>query len=923
MVGNTTYMFTIQVNGATATATLNNVTQTASQASNMFDQLSGSIRKMGECAFAFNNINQGLQALSSKLDNSIEPGVALNSSLADLSAVTGQTGKGLQEIEQYARKAAKTFGGSAADSAEAYKLVLSQLGPEIAKVPKALALMGSNIQTTSKTMGGDTKAAAEVLTTAMNQFQVSLADPMKAAEEMGKMMNIMAAAAKAGSAELPAIKAALEQSGMAAKMAGVSFAETNAAIQVLDKAGKKGSEGGVALRNVMATLSQGRFLPKDVLQELAAAGVNVDSLTDKTLTLSQRLKPLQGIMNDDALITKLFGKENSNAALALLSGLNAMDQYTAGIQDTNTAVEQAEVIMGSYAEKMSRQKAFVDDLKITLFNFTGAIMPYVKGVVTFFQGTASVMMGVNAMACFSESAWAIAIKARAKALMNSTKAVFASVTSMGFYNALTLASVGTTYAFSYALRAVGKAIYAIPIIGWVAAGISLLITAFKILWDKCEGFRRILFAAWEVVKAVFYNIGVVVKSLWDNMLKPYFMFWWNLVKTVASGIWSALKWCWDGIVTGLSAVGNFFVSLWDGVMTGVSAVGDFFSGIWDRLSETCGTVTEYISKAFSWIVEPIRKVFSGIWDFFSGIWNKITGALGKFFGWIGKMWNKLFPKEQFKDIGEAAEKGLAKGSESFRKSQEQKKKQEQAVTVPEIAGNNEQKVVPKTYKSSTKQGKTDKTKVEKVDLNNVKGSTDYGAIASKMSTVKISGLSSTKQITSKPSIIPATAQQQEKLPRTPAVSGTEKPLKLEVQKEKTDYLREISLNVRKAAAGIALLTSLSAATFASPVTGEKPAPVIPSTFSVQMPMAKPVISPAAPVNPVMNIQAPERLKGERAENTTQASIRPRNERTDKKVQFGKFCDQVVINVPAGTPKENVDFILRELMKKLNGNIDEI
>ena len=51
---------------------------------------------------------------------------------------------------------------------------------------------------------------------------------------------------------------------MAAKAAGVSFAETNAAIQVLDKAGKKGSEGGVALRNVMSTLAQGRFLPKDV-----------------------------------------------------------------------------------------------------------------------------------------------------------------------------------------------------------------------------------------------------------------------------------------------------------------------------------------------------------------------------------------------------------------------------------------------------------------------------------------------------------------------------------------------------------------------------------------------------------------------------------------------------------------------------------
>ena len=92
-------------------------------------------------------------------------------------------------------------------------------------------------------MGGDGVAAAEVLTTAMNQYGVSLDDPIKASEEMARMMNVMAAAGQEGSAELPAIKVALEQCGMAAKAANVSFEETNAAIQVLDKAGKKGFGG--------------------------------------------------------------------------------------------------------------------------------------------------------------------------------------------------------------------------------------------------------------------------------------------------------------------------------------------------------------------------------------------------------------------------------------------------------------------------------------------------------------------------------------------------------------------------------------------------------------------------------------------------------------------------------------------------------
>ena len=906
------YTFTINVNGTQATGTLNTVSQSAVAATSAFNSLGNSIRKMGECAFAFNNINQGLQMMREKLDGAISPGVDLNTSLMDLSAVTGQTGKGLKEIEMYAREAAKTFGGSAADGAEAYKLILSQLSPEIAKVPKALALMGTHIKTTSKTMGNDTRAAAEVLTTAMNQFQVSLDNPMQAAKEMGTMMNIMAAAAKEGSAELPAIKAALEQSGMAAKAAGVSFAETNAAIQVLDKAGKKGSEGGVALRNVMATLAQGRFLPKDVQEELQAAGVNISTLTDKSLSLADRLKPLRAIMADDALITKLFGKENSNAALALLSGIPAVEDYTAVIQGTSTATDQAQIVMSGYAERMSRMKAWIDDLKISLFNFAGGIMPMVTGVVTFFQGTASVMMGVNAMACFAESAWAKAIAKRTKEMWKGTTAMISSAGSMGLFNALTLASVATTYAFSFALKAVGKAIYAIPIIGWIAAGITLLMTAFKILWDKCEGFRRILFAIWEVIKAVFYNIGIVVKSLWENILKPYFMFWWNIAKAVAGGIWSALKWCWDGIVAGFSAVGDFFVYLWDGIMSGVSAIGDFFTGIWDWIKETCGGAVDWIVSIFNSITEPIKAVFAPIWDFVADIFNKITEAVGKFFNWISGLWNKLFPKDKFKDLGEAAEEGLAKGSESWRKSQETKKKAgvPESVEIPPVPEVTKTPTAQTAIKVQQKTKRPQETKTESVDLNNIKGSTDYAAIAAKITPVKINGLSGQN--------LPAGIKS---LPQNTPATGKLNPEKQDYEDgQKTDYVAEIAMNVRKIAAGIVLLAGMQAPVAALPV----PSPVVNTVNQVAINNNLPAMSESQlPGIIAMNVQRMADMK--QREAVISEPVSPLQPKAGKKqpgerqgnISFGKFCETVVIQVPAGTTQDQAEYLCREVMKKIN------
>lgn len=97
--------------------------------------------KFNQFAFKLNNISQFTQNFSDTLSSAIQPGIALNSSLADLSAIAGVTGDKLKEIEGYARDTAKTFGTDAASSVESYKLLLSQLSPELGNYPTALRAM--------------------------------------------------------------------------------------------------------------------------------------------------------------------------------------------------------------------------------------------------------------------------------------------------------------------------------------------------------------------------------------------------------------------------------------------------------------------------------------------------------------------------------------------------------------------------------------------------------------------------------------------------------------------------------------------------------------------------------------------------------------------------------------------------------------
>ena len=491
-------------------------------------------------------LSNGVTKMAQALGDIVQPGIALNTSMIDLQAVTGVTGEGLKQIESYARDTAKAFGIDAAGAVESYKLILGQLSPELAKSPVALKAMGEHVATLSKLMGGDATAAAEVLNTAMNQYGVDLSDPIRASEEMARMMNVMAAAGQEGSAELPQIKEALEQSGMAAKGAGVSFEEMNAAIQVLDKAGKKGSEGGIALRNVIATLSQGRFIPKDVQKELKKAGINVTDLADRGKSLKERLELLRPVMNDAALFARLFGRENTNAAMALVGGTEEVGRYTEAIQGTQSANDQAAVVMEGFAERQARIRQQIEDFKITIFNATGDVslwagalsdaliplaqlMPLLSGMLPIVKGVSIwIFQGAKGLFLFGKGALTALVgvgKLAVTLLTRGATALFYYIGSLvtggsaqlGFAMMSQLAFASFKTAAVTACRTVSAAIMSIPLIGWIAAAIAAIVAIGIYFWNTSAKFRATLKGLWASFKAVFSNIWDLAKEVFGSI----------------------------------------------------------------------------------------------------------------------------------------------------------------------------------------------------------------------------------------------------------------------------------------------------------------------------------------------------------------------------------------------------------------------
>lgn len=609
------YQFNV---GGNFTATMDGMAESTGRFNAAVEGTHGWLGKLGQTLAVWDLASNYVSKFNDTLTGLSSSGISLDRQMHDLSAVAGVVGDDLKQIEGYARNSAKAFGIDASQAVESYKLLLSQLSPELGKFPDALQAMGNSVATTSKLMGGDGVAAAEVLTTAMNQYGVSLDDPIKASEEMARMMNVMAAAGQAGSAELPAIKVALQQCGMAAKAANVSFEETNAAIQVLDKAGKKGSEGGVALRNVLSTLSAGRFLPEKTQEELQKAGIDVSSLTDKTKPLKERLETLKPLLKDDALLSALFGRENANAARALVQGTESLQDFTDAVTGTSSAEEQAAIIMDSYAERQARINQQFEDFKISVFQATGDLGIWVStlmGALVPISQLMPLLIGMgNLMTWIKGLQWAamwsriqgFVYAARLQMafmnrelitgqfasngfLINITRATLAVLrfATVGIFQALkglgalvlsfvtggtasaTFAGIASASFGAFKLaavtacRAVSVAIMNIPIIGWIAAVIAALIALGVYLWNTSAKFRAVL-------KGLAASFVATFKGIWD-LAKNVFGSIGDLIKAAFSldekGIKEAINRLKGGFSEFGTSVGKAFNNAYDAEMT--------------------------------------------------------------------------------------------------------------------------------------------------------------------------------------------------------------------------------------------------------------------------------------------------------------------------------------------------------------------
>ena len=315
----------------------------------------------------------GLQAVAQVFRTGAGAVIEFDQAISDLQAITGASGKDLEYYREQANLLGNDVEGGASAVVEAYKLIGSAK-PELLKNAEALNAVTKSAITLAQAAGMSVPDAAKNLTDAMNQFGAS-------AEEADKFINVLAAGSKFGAVEIPQVTEALLKFGAVAKTSGVSIEETGALIETLGEKGLKGAEAGTALRNVMLKLSAPDALPKKAITKLTELGVNFDTLKDKSLSFTDRLRALTPILSDQAALVKTFGTENAVAAMNLIQLTDRTDELRDQMTGTNTSYEQAETRTATLGHAvMQLQNAFLG--MFTSINTGGGA---IKSVVSSIQ----------------------------------------------------------------------------------------------------------------------------------------------------------------------------------------------------------------------------------------------------------------------------------------------------------------------------------------------------------------------------------------------------------------------------------------------------------------------------------------------------------------------------------------------------------
>ena len=569
-----------------------------------------------------------------------------DSQMSKVQAISGATGKDLEDLRAKAREMGAKTKFSATEAGEGFEYMAmagwktGDMLNGIEGIMNLAAASGESLGTTS-----------DIVTDALTAFGLS-------AQDSGHFADVLAAASSNANTNVSMMGETFKYAAPIAGSLGYSAEDTAVAIGLMANSGIKASQAGTSLRTIMSKLTGDIEISGKALGDVTIATANADGT----------MRPFSEIIGDCREAFSKLTDEEKVATAESLVGKNAMSGFLAVMNAGEADVTKlTNAVAGCDGAAKSMADTMNDNLEgqLTILNsqlqelaisFGEILIPVVRDAVGILQNVVDAFNRLSPETKEAITKVAAIAAALGPLLMVGGKLVSGIGTLLNLVPKII--NLGST--ISSVLSGIGLSASALGGIAAVISGVVMAVTSFVDMF--VNGFNAIkevimtIGIALAAVGAVILgapalvagvvagivwavaNLVIVIKQHWTE-ISQFFAKVWDGIKTVFKSALTAIQ---TGMSTAWTAIKAAAQSAWDGIKA-------FFASTWTAITSAAQTAWEgiktLITNTWTAIKTTVTTIVTAIQTFISTAWNTIktvvTTILNAIKTTVTTVWNNI------------------------------------------------------------------------------------------------------------------------------------------------------------------------------------------------------------------------------------------------------------------------------------------
>ncbi len=463
--------------------------------------------------------------------------------------------------------------------------------------------------------------SADIVSNIMSTFQLEVAKTSEATD-------ILATVNSNANTNISQLAEAIKLAGPIANGFGVSLNETAAAIGVLGDSGLQGSLAGTGIRMALidASLLSAGNAAGNAQELFDQLGIAPEQFDPERVGISGFIEALRDANVGTQELTTLFGARAAPAVLTLINGFDKLEELTAKTgENVGEAARQAAVTRDTLLGDWRALRSAIEGAFIAIGETIG---PALRTTVQFATSVIQALQGADVTferfeAAAVATAEALTLVGKALLFLTATRTIGFLARAGGAFLSLGSAvasTIGTLGVLRGSLVALGLAIRAVPILGWVI----LAIEGISRLRDVTVEWGGVVTSVGEIVSVIWSRIVGTIRGAFDSAREGVRAFFeaFQTGNTALNSILSSVAGVVGRVVglirASLPAIGNVvngIVSIYVGTFNAILVVARAFVTGLSNTFQAVRAVVAFVADIFRTLGFIIGESFSRIGDF--------------------------------------------------------------------------------------------------------------------------------------------------------------------------------------------------------------------------------------------------------------------------------------------------------------------